>query len=320
MKRFAVRSLIGIAFLILGTTIAWFSIPNTIATGLLKLNNMSAGLTSKIVSTKIGDIHYLEGGDGETIVMIHGIYARKEHWVDLARQLIDDYHVIAIDLPGFGDNAKRPDADYQIDQQQENLLAVLGALELENVHIAANSMGAYVSALLADVHPELVSSLAFVGSPLGVPTLVKSDMEIAIEDGHIPLLIKTEADFHARNKWLSPKTIYVPGPIYNSWMESEVATADKNVQIWNSVHTQSTAPTVLDLAPSLVMPSLILWCRSDRIFHVSGAGLLDQKLPNSTLAILDDCGHLPMLDQPDLVAKAYAKFLGNIRSTAAQQP
>lgn len=318
MKRFAANSLIGIVGLTLVVTLAWFVIPNTVAKGLITLNNMSAGLGAKTVTTEIGDIHYLEGGQGETIVMVHGIYARKEHWVDLARHLVDDYHVIAIDLPGFGDNEKRADTDYLIGQQHNNLLTVLDALELKNVHIAANSMGAYVSVVLADARPELVSSFAFIGSPLGVPTSIKSDMDTALEQGQIPLLVQAEADFHARNDWLSPNSIYVPGPIFNSWMTSEVATAGKNARIWDFVHNRSNVPTVLDLAPSLTMPALVVWCRPDRIFHVSGAGLLDQALPNSTLTLLDDCGHLPMLDQPNAVADVYADFLSNIPPSVEQ--
>ncbi|WP_390910576.1 alpha/beta fold hydrolase [Pseudosulfitobacter sp. SM2401] len=316
MKRFAANSLIGIVALTIGVTFAWFAVPNTVATGLLRLNNMSAGLSAKIVITEIGDIHYLEGGQGETIVMVHGIYARKEHMVDLARHFVDDYHVIAIDLPGFGDNEKRADADYLLAQQQANLVVVLEALELENIHIAANSMGAYVSVLLATARPDLVASLAFIGSPLGVPTAIKSDMDIALEQGQIPLLVQTEADFHARNDWLSPNIPYVPGPIYNSWMHSEIATADKNARVWDFVHNRSTVPTVLELAPSLSMQSLIIWCRPDRIFHVSGAALLAQELPNASLSTLDECGHLPMLDHPHLVAEIYAEFLRNLTLNA----
>lgn len=318
MKRYAIRLLICLMFLVAAVALAWITMPATVAMGLLKLNNMSAGLTEKTVATEVGDIHYLEGGQGQTIVLVHGIYARKEHWVDVARSLVGDYHVVAIDLPGFGENARLPDAQYLLDQQQQNLLTVLRALDVEAVHIGANSMGAYAAALVAAAHPEMVASFAFIGSPLGVPTPVQSDMDVARAKGQTPLAVQSEADFRNRNDWLAPEIPYVPGPILDTWMKSEVATADHNKRIWDVVHHQSNVPTVLALAPALTMPSLVIWCQPDRIFHVSGAGLLDQALPNSALSTPENCGHVPMLDQPHEVAATYLAFLQGLKTPDAQ--
>jgi hypothetical protein len=91
-----------------------------------------------------------------------------------------------------------------------------------------------------------------------------------------------------------------------------VAQADHNARIWDVVHSKSDVPTVLDLEPSLEMPTLIIWCQEDRIFHISGAALLDQNLPSSHLATLDNCGHVPMLDKPTAVASEYLKFLSSL--------
>ena len=287
-------------------------LPAKVAGVLLKLNALSVGLSAKSIQTDVGQVHYLEGGRGETILLVHGIYARKEHWVDLMRALVDDYHVIAIDLPGFGDNARLPDTQYTLEQQQANLRIVLQTLGLKHVHIGANSMGAYVAALLTKEHPDMVSSFAFIGSPLGVPTPIKSDMDVALAQGIRPLVVQSETDFHNRNDWLTPKMPYVPGPILKSWMNSEVSTADHNARIWDVVHDTSAVPTVLELAPSLSMPSLVIWCHPDRIFHISGARLLEDALPVSTLATLDGCGHLPMLDKPKNVAAIYRAFLADV--------
>jgi pimeloyl-ACP methyl ester carboxylesterase len=315
VKKILFAMTIGLSALFASTGLAWLVFPEKTATLLLKLNNASAGLSAKIVRTELGAVHYLEGGQGETIVLVHGIYARKEHWVDLARHLTEDYHVIALDLPGFGDNETLSDGQYLIGQQQKNFLTVLDALEVETAHVAANSMGAYVAAMLAHDNPDRISSLAFIGSPLGVPTRTKSDMDLALENGIKPLLARSETDFHARMAWLSPNPPYVPGPILNAWMKSEVAATKKNERIWDVVHTQSTAPSVLELAPRLTMETLIVWCSPDRIFHVSGADELAKRLAKATLTIMEGCGHVPMLDKPDEVAGAYLNFLRSMSST-----
>lgn len=292
--------------------IAWNVAPKSVAKALIHLNNWSAGLTAKVVPTDIGDVHYLEGGQGETIVLIHGIYARKEHWVEVARELVAEYHVIALDLPGFGDSDLLPDAEYAIDRQQAHLTTVFTALGLDDVHIAANSMGAYVATMMVAQTPDVAASFAFIGSPLGVPTQIKSDMDIALQRGEIPLLARSESAFFERNTWLSPDIPYVPGPILEAWMQTEVVMAEKNARIWQVVHSFPDIPTVLDLAARLDMPSLIYWCTPDRVFHVSGAGLLDQALPRSNRITPDNCGHVPMLDQPKTVADDYRRFLQTV--------
>lgn len=290
----------------------WFGFPATTATVLVDLNNKSAGLSEKTMQTKIGRVHYLEGGKGPTVVLVHGIFARKEHWVEVARRLVDDYHVIALDLPGFGNNAALPNDAYRLREQQRNLSVVFAALELNGVHIGANSMGAYVAGMMIAEEPKLAASLAFIGSPLGVPSPKASDMEIALGNGEIPLLADSHDAFDERNAWLSPNEISVPTPILETWRKAEVNQAGKNLQIWHAVHEFKGIPTLAEVAPDLAMPTLVIWCKGDRIFHVSGADELSSRLPNAHVEIMEDCGHLPMIDRPEEVAATYRTFLSSI--------
>lgn len=140
-------------------------------------------------------------------------------------------------------------------------------------------------------------------------------MDVAHCEGKTPLVVQSEADFSNRNVWLSPNLPYIPAPILSYWMQAEVATASHNVRIWQLVHDQSDVPTILELAPLLSLPSLVIWCESDRVFHVSGAVLLDQALPFSKRVVLDKCGHVPMLDRPDAVAEHYIEFLHGLESS-----
>jgi pimeloyl-ACP methyl ester carboxylesterase len=296
---------------VLSFLLTWFAFPGSISYLLLSLNNASAGLSAKTIPTNLGDIHYLEGGKGETIILLHGIYARKEHWVDLARNLSSHFHIIALDLPGFGDNQSQSIEQYQLQNQAINLNIVLEALEIEVAHFGANSMGAQVAAILATKRPELIRTLAFIGSPLGVSTDIQSDMDKALNYGNYPLLVKTEIDFEKRNSWLFPETPTIPGPIMKTWMQEELIDPIRNEQIWHAANDFSNTPKLLKIAPSLDMQTLIIWCQEDRIFHVSGAALLNQALPKSRVALLDDCGHVPMLDKPKEVSQIYKSFLEN---------
>ena len=94
-------------------------------------------------------------------------------------------------------------------------------------------------------------------------------------------------------------------------MQQELKAVEHNTQIWNAVNNIKGAQKLQNLASQLVVPSLILWCKEDRIFHVSGADELHETLPISQLEILNNCGHLPMLDKPKEAADLYLDFLSN---------
>src|SRR4030095_12978584 len=70
-------------------------------------------------------IVYLEGGKGEPLVLVHGIGADKDNWTYTSALLSKHYHVIAVDLPGFGDSSKPANAHYRIEDQVERLHALI---------------------------------------------------------------------------------------------------------------------------------------------------------------------------------------------------
>ena len=71
---------------------------------------------------------YLEGGQGEPLVLIHGFSADKDNFTRVARFLTPHYRVICPDLPGFGDATRDPSARHGIADQVTRLKAFLGAL------------------------------------------------------------------------------------------------------------------------------------------------------------------------------------------------
>jgi pimeloyl-ACP methyl ester carboxylesterase len=270
----------------------------------------SARLERSYVEASFGRVHYLEGGTGQTVVLMHGIFALKEHWVDMSRQLADDYHVVILDLPGFGENSRLDPTAYAFAQQVENTREALDAIGIDSFHVVANSMGAHIAAQMAMSQPDRVKSISFVGSPVGVASPIESDMEQAIARGITPLVVTSEAEYDARMQWLFPVAPFLPRPIARTWSADEVSHAQLNRQIWEVVGGSMT-PRLDKMAPMITQPSFIIWCDQDRIFHVSGARVLADILPNSTLTIATDCGHLPMLDRPAETGQALVGFLNS---------
>ena len=102
---------------------------------------------------------YLEGGppDGEVVVMVHGFGGDKDNWPLYARHFTKRYRVIAPDLPGFGGNVRDPKLNYGGPAQTERLHAFVTELGLDNIHLAGNSMGGFISLTYA-LTPRIASS------------------------------------------------------------------------------------------------------------------------------------------------------------------
>lgn len=306
--KFLKRGLVAVlAFIVGGFIVSEVWVERTARLMLAGLN-WSADLEQKSVTTSLGDIAYLEGGEGETVVFLHGIFALKEHWIDMSRQVSGDYRVILLDLPGFGENRRLDPEDYNYTRQTENVLEALDQIGVERFHLAANSMGAQIAAQLATSIPERVLSLAFVGSPVGVNSPERSDMELAIAAGHLPLVVETSDEYDNRMDWLFPKEPFLPRPVARYWKDNEVSNALHNRQIWNAV-AAFDGMQVQDLAPHISQPSLVIWCKEDRIFHFTGSTVLTAALQNPTLQVLNECGHLPMLDRPQESGRIFLEFL-----------
>ena len=129
--------------------------------------------------------------------------------------------------------------------------------------------------------------------------------------GQLPLVVTTKGEYADRMEWLFPKEPFIPRPVARFWSTSEVDFAKINQSIWQAVASSQTS-TVEELATQMYRPALVIWCKEDRIFHVTGAEVLNNALPNSTLITPDRCGHLPMLDRPKKTGKELLFFLDEI--------
>src|SRR5918998_4706227 len=98
---------------------------------------------------------YMEAGDGDPVVMIHGLGGTKASFlptvVSLAR---DGYHAIAIDQPGFGDSHKPLLAPYDAPYMARAAAAFLDAREIDAAHFVGNSLGGRVTLELGLAHPD----------------------------------------------------------------------------------------------------------------------------------------------------------------------
>ncbi len=178
---------------------------------LVNLNRRFAGLAPREARVAGQGLHYLEGGRGEPVLLLHGCRAEQAHWVDLARQLRPHHRVIVPDLGGFGagEGFEAPRGGRA--GPAERLRAFMDAIGVQRAHVAGSAMGGALGALLASEYPGRVASLAFFGAPQGLRSPEPTDTERLIDAGQAPLLVlwgRRDRVFHASGaralRWRRP--------------------------------------------------------------------------------------------------------------------
>jgi len=300
-----------VLLVILLLAVPYFLFPEFLFNLAQKAARHSAGLEKKEVQVDSDRIVYLEGGKGETVLLLHGYTCNKDFWTELAKRLTGAYHVVIPDLAGFGESTRRQDQDYSIDSQVKLLDRFTEVLQLQRFHVAGNSMGGAIAAVYSAKIPQKVASVALL-APYGVITSKKSEFFLEWDKGVNLLLVGSPSDFERLLPYLFFKPPPIPGAFKKVMAAQGIADREFNEKIAGDLAKERLA--LEPFLPQIQAPVLIIWGDHDRILDVSGAPILEQGLKNHQTLIMKDTGHIPMMERPEETAAAYKSFLKNQRS------
>ncbi|MFI7060861.1 alpha/beta fold hydrolase [Kribbella sp. NPDC050124] len=122
------------------------------------------GVTHTYVELPGLRMHVTEAGSGDAVLMLHGFTQHWWEWRDVIPTMAQHYRVICPDLRGAGWTDAPPDG-YTADQLLGDLLALLDALDLDQVHLIAHDWSAIVAYLLCLEHPDRVRDQVSIAIP-----------------------------------------------------------------------------------------------------------------------------------------------------------
>jgi pimeloyl-ACP methyl ester carboxylesterase len=279
--------------------IAVWSRPLSVIETVTRARLLFAGFHGESTTVDGHRIHYLEGGRGKPILLIHGLGGRATDWANLMPQLSKGgYHVYAIDLLGYGESDKPKDADYSIEQETAMASGFLDRLQLAHVDLAGWSMGGWVAIGLALKEPQRVSKLVLCDA-----AGVTFEPDFTARD----LLPQTQAEMQRLYNRLMPYPSVLP-----SFLARDILRRDKKTQwvVERSTNAMFTGRELMDDGlQRLKMPVLIIWGKRDHLIPVSAALAIHARIPQSTLELYDDCGHLAPGQCADRVGPKMLDFL-----------
>jgi abhydrolase domain-containing protein 6 len=279
----------------------------SLATMLIGIERRMAGLRRKSVHVADHRIVYSEGGErnAETVVLVHGFSSSADGWNRLAGQLTKRYHVIAPDLPGWGESTRIESAFYGYPAQVERLHQFLEQLGLKRFHLAGHSMGGGISAKYAVLYPGQVITLGLI-APHGVAEPEESELSRCVAKGDNWLVVSSMEGFERLMQNLFVKRPFVPRSVLKYLAEQTISRSAKSQRIFDEIH--SSTPLLEELK-QIKASTLIVWGDDDKLIHVSAADLFRNSIQNSEVLIMHQTGHMPLLENVRQCGAAYLAFI-----------
>jgi len=295
---------------------------------------------------QVGDarIHYREEGnpDGQTLLMIHGTYSSLHTWDDWVAALGDEFHLVRLDMPGFGLTGPRADGEHSLEYLIEAVGDFCDELGLENVAVAGNSLGGGIAWRFSLDRPDLVSKLILINAGgttllahlagnltnLGtelVPRYVtpRFVIRMIVRDAYgdaskvTPAVVRRYHDLLLRpgNRGA---VIEIAENYQRSHHDDEVDHVhEPPIPMLPSAY--DTSPVVMDEydISGVSVPTLFMWGSEDEWLPLSFGQELAKMVPGSTFITYEGVGHIPMEEAPASTAADATQFLAAANPSTA---
>ena len=283
--------------------------PETATHLVISAERYRSGLVRKEISLPDGlQYVYLEGGQGEPLMLLHGFGADKDNFTRVARFLTPHYRVVIPDHIGFGESAHPQEADYAPPAQIERLRALAQALGMGTLHLGGSSMGGQISMTYAALYPAEVKSLWLLG-PAGVWSAPQSEYwKIIAETGHNPLLARNEGEFAQIFAFVMHAPPFIPRPMLDVMAQARI----RNFALEQRILKQIEGYSVEERITGIKTQTLVVFGDKDRAIHVATAEVLHKLIPYSQVIIMPNIGHMPMIERPKQSASDYLQFREHI--------
>src|SRR5437763_16579281 len=228
-------------------------------------------------------MYYQVTGEGEPLVLVHGLSGSLRWWGRNVPALAEHYRVYLIDLPGFGMMRNFP-RRLTLDEVANGLVAWMKAAGIARAHLIAHSMGGYICMRVAATRPELVDRLVLV-SPAGIPKFR------SILGYTIPLIVAI--------RYLTPR--FFPVLVYDA-LRAGPLTLLRAAQ-------DLLTKDIRDYLKAIQAPTLLIWGVNDSLVPPVLGDVLRQEIAQARLFLLKKAGHVGMFDQPEEFNAAVLAFL-----------
>ncbi len=254
-------------------------------------------------------------GTGDPILCLHGLGASMFSWRHLIAPLSRNNQLILVDFKGCGKSPKPKDTHYSIEEHTDEIYKLIIGENLTNLTLMGNSLGGAIALLLAirlrEQEPTRLSRLILIDSAgdknyspmhlklirsiLGKPAIYLLPSKLATR------IVLGMCYYDKKRITSEDVAAYAAPKASRGGRHALLQTARQCIP--------PNADELIAKVNTITVPTLILWGREDGVIPLRVGELLHQALPNSTLEVIERCGHVPQEEKPDETIALISKFL-----------
>lgn len=292
----------GLAFLLLFTILAglvgmFLWRPTKVIASISRIFLWSKGVHGRDAQVNGNRIHFMAGGTGRPVVLIHGLGGSSDDWgLVVPRLMTGGSKVYALDLLGYGASDK-PDVDYSIALEAATVRQFLDQEKLAQVDLVGWSMGGWVALKLAAEHPERVRTLTLIDSA----GFVFNAPDPKVLRPHNRQQLEQMAAL------FSPKASTIPSFYARDILR---VMAGQDWIVARALESMYSRRDLMDgKVGKVTMPVLLLWGSKDVLTPLAAGYAMHLQMPQSTFNVIEGCGHVAIIECRDRAVPAIVTFL-----------
>ena len=247
-----------------------------------------------------GKFKYIEEGEGEVLLLLHGLFGALSNFKGIVEEFRSRYKVAIPLLPIY----EMPVLDATVKGLVRHVRRFIEFKGYDSMVVLGNSLGGHIAQLFALEVPEKVRALVLTGS--------SGLFEDSLGGGY-----PKRGDYD----YIKNRTEY-------TFYDPKVATKELVDEVYEICNNRTKAIRVISMAKSamrenlaahlhrLTMPVLLIWGKQDKITPPFVGEEFHKRLPNSELVLLDECGHAPMMEKPKEFNLILDEFLQKLNVVA----
>lgn len=260
-------------------------------------------VSEKFIRIQENKIRYFEYGDSSnTVLFVHGLGASAERWDPIIPYFSENYHVITLDLPGFGLSDK-PSIDYTVDFFVRSLSEFISKLGIENNTVIGSSLGGQITTELTVAEPRLVNKMILV-SPSGVVNHATPALDAYVAAAISPNQKNAEKAFlmmDGLNKKVDPQTV--------TEFIQRMSMPNAKMAFLSSIISNKDSMITSEKLAKISAASLVIWGDNDPVIPKENSHLLLSSIKNCKFVEMTKCGHTPFVNKPKKFSKIVLEFL-----------
>ncbi|HJU46155.1 MAG TPA: alpha/beta hydrolase [Chitinophagaceae bacterium] len=248
-----------------------------------------------------GKFKFIEEGEGEPLVLLHGLFGALSNFRDLIEFFRGNYKVVVPMLPLFELDILHT----TVGGLEKFVYKFIETRDYKNIHLLGNSLGGHVALVHILKHPERIRSLVLTGS--------SGLFENGMGDSY-----PKRGDYEYIKK-KTEVTFYDPAMATKELVDEVFEITSNRIKVIKIIALAKSAirNNMGEELNQIKQPTLLVWGNNDTITPPFVGKEFNKLIPNSELHFIDKCGHAPMMEVPDEFNTILQKFLTKLNEPAA---